>query len=93
MVSTDSGTMADLEPDRKPLEITFKTTGLTYAEKLLLKQHRRTQLGELPDGGVSPRLSDTLSARSGANPEATPRRDIYSKSEHSTLFNPHHTFT
>ncbi len=34
---------------QKELKIKFKSGGLTYAEKLLLKKHRRTEMGKLPD--------------------------------------------
>lgn len=46
---------------KKPVEITFKTSGLSYAEKLLLKKHRRTELGPLPDGSVSSRSEGGMS--------------------------------
>lgn len=52
--SAESGTStAGLTSDRIPLEISFHGN-LSYAEKLLLKKHRREQLGQLPvDGCVS----------------------------------------
>ena len=54
VASTEHGT-STVEPEKIPIEIKFKS-GLTYAEKLLLKKHRRADLKPL-----SPRLPDAIS--------------------------------
>ena len=72
MSSVESGTSTASGLVKKPIEIQFKKGGLTYAEKLLLKKHRRTSLDPLE----TPRLGSVCETKSDSSVsvfELTPR--------------------
>lgn len=71
MYNIDEGTGTDsIYESQQPMDIKFHGT-LTYAEKLMLKRHRRHQLGPV-DGGSS--ISSTSPEGSSSNSAASSAR-------------------
>lgn len=76
---------------QQPVDIKFSSQSLSYAERLMLKKHRRMELGALPDTSSSPSSSASAFAADEANDrEIMDRQDRLHQSSDENLFQRKH---